>query len=163
MPGGRDPLVHLERMRREIDDLFDDVWARAGFPRRQRAGFRPRVDVYYCGDRGKPTKAVVIAELPGIEVGDVSLEVRGRTLIVSGERVPRDTEGRVYQQVEIEHGRFSREIALGADVDAQQARATYENGMLRIELPLLGQKGGTAAAKQGMAAERAEGEMERET
>ena len=106
MTRGRDTFAHLERMRQEIDDLFDDVWARAGFPRRQRAGFRPRVDVYYCGETGEPSKAVVLAELPGIDVAGVNLEVRGRTLIISGERNPRDTEGRVYQQVEIEHGRF---------------------------------------------------------
>ena len=144
MTRGRDTFAHLERMRQEIDDLFDDVWARAGFPRRQRAGFRPRVDVYYCGEAGEPSKAVVIAELPGIDVAGVNLEVRGRTLIISGERNPHDTEGRVYQQVEIEHGRFSREIALGTDVDAKQARATYEGGMLRIELPLVRPQTGTA-------------------
>jgi HSP20 family protein len=146
MTRGRDTFAHLERMRQEIDDLFDDVWARAGFPRRQRGGFRPRVDVYYCGETGEPSKAVVVAELPGIDVAGVSLEVRGRTLIISGERIHRDTEGRVYQQVEIEHGRFSREIALGTDVDAKQARATYEDGMLRIVLPLVRPPSGTPQA-----------------
>jgi HSP20 family protein len=129
----RDKFTNLERMRREIDDLFDDVWTRAGFPRRQRAGFRPRIDVYYCGD---PPKAIVKAELPGVEVDNVNLEVRGRTLIMSGERTAHDMEGRVYQQVEIEHGPFLREIPLGADVNAEAARATYEDGILRVELPI---------------------------
>ena len=94
MARGRDTFAHLERMRREIDDLFDDVWARAGFPRGQRAGFRPRVDVYYCGETGE-SKAVVKAELPGVDLGGVSLEVRGRTLIISGERRPRHRGARV--------------------------------------------------------------------
>ena len=133
MPSERGKPSNLERMRREIDDLFDDVWGRAGFPRRQRTGFRPRVDVYYCGD---PPKAIVKAELPGVEVDNVNLEVRGRTLIISGERRARDTEGRVYQQVEIEHGPFLREIPLGADVEAERAHATYEDGILRVELPI---------------------------
>ena len=134
MPSQRDKFSNFERMRREIDDLFDDVWQRAGFPRRQRAGFRPRVDVYYCGD---PGKAVIRADLSGIEVENVNLEIRGRTLIISGERRARDTEGRVYQQVEIEHGPFAREISLGVDVDAERARATYEDGVLRVELPII--------------------------
>ncbi len=133
MSGGRDKFSHLERMRREIDDLFDDVWARAGFPHR-RVGFRPRIDVYYCN---RPPQAVVIAELPDVPMESLQLEVRGRTLILAGQRPMRDAEGRVYQQVEIEHGPFVREIPLSADVEAEQARATYEDGMLRVELPLV--------------------------
>ena len=47
-----------------------------------------------------------------------------------------ETEGRVYQQVEIETGPFRRIVRLSADVDAERARATYEDGVLRVELPL---------------------------
>jgi HSP20 family protein len=129
----RDLFANFERMRREIDELFGDVWTRAGLSPRERVGFRPRVDVYYCGD---PSVAVVKAELSGVDINDVSLEVRGRTLIISGERRARDTEGRVYQQIEIEQGPFLREIQLGVDVDAERARATYEDGILRIQLPI---------------------------
>jgi HSP20 family protein len=133
MPKQRDLFANFERMRREIDELFGDVWTRAGLSPRQRVGFHPRVDVYYCGD---PSVAVVKADLSGVHVGDVNLEVRGRTLIISGERRASDTEGRVYQQVEIEQGPFEREIQLGVDVDAEKARATYEDGILRVRLPL---------------------------
>ena len=128
-----DPFANFERMRREIDELFGDVWTRAGFSPRRRVGFSPRVDVYYCGD---PPIAVVKADLSGIDIDDVNLEIRGRVLIISGERRARDTEGRVYQQIEIEHGPFVREIQLGADIAADRARATYEDGVLRVELPI---------------------------
>ncbi len=47
----------------------------------------------------------------------------------------------MYQQLEIERGDFAREISLGADVDAEQARATYEDGILRVELPIVTPKG----------------------
>jgi HSP20 family protein len=43
----------------------------------------------------------------------------------------------VYQQVEIETGPFRRVIELSADVDAEGAKATYDDGILRIELPLV--------------------------
>jgi HSP20 family protein len=146
MTGPRDKFSNLERMRREIDDLFDDVWARAGFPRRHRAAFKPRVDVYYCGE---PSKAIVKVELAGVDTESVNLELRGRTLIISGERKPSETEGRVYQQLEIEHGDFAREISLGADVDAEQARATYEDGILRVELPIVAAKGARRVRMSG--------------
>jgi HSP20 family protein len=48
-----------------------------------------------------------------------------------------ETEGRIYQQVEIETGPFRRVIELSADVNAEGAKATYEDGILRVELPLV--------------------------
>jgi HSP20 family protein len=129
----RDPFANFERMRRQIDELFGDAWTRAGLSQR-RAGFRPLVDVYYSDDE-RP-RAVIKADLSGIATDDLNIEVRGRTLVISGERKARDTEGRVYQQIEIESGQFRREIQLGVEVVAEDARATYEDGILRIEVPL---------------------------
>ena len=117
-------------MRRQIDELFGDFWTRTGL---KRAGFTPRVDVYYCGE---PPTAIVTADLAGIEIGDVNLEIKGRKLVISGERRTHDPEGRVYQQIEIEQGPFEREVELGIDVQADAAKATYEDGILRVELPL---------------------------
>jgi HSP20 family protein len=56
--------------------------------------------------------------------------------VIAGERRGTDTTNCFYQQVEIEHGLFRREIELGTDVDAERARATYENGILRVEVPV---------------------------
>ena len=132
MSVGRDPFASFERMRREIDELFGDVFERSGFaPRR---GFSPRVDVYYCGD---PPKAVIKVDLAGVNIDEVGLEIRGRQLLISGERVTQDAEGRLYQQIEIEQGPFRRVVELGADVDSESAQATYEDGVLRIDIPLV--------------------------
>ena len=68
---------------------------------------------------------------------ELELEIQGRKLILAGTRTgERPHEGDVYQQVEIERGPFRRTIELGADVQADQARARYEDGILRVELPL---------------------------
>jgi HSP20 family protein len=134
MPPERDLFANFERMRREIDELFGDVFERSGFgPGR---AFTPEVDVYYSG---QPPRAVVKAELAGIDIDDVSLEIRGRQLIIAGERRAQEASGRLYQQIEIAHGPFRRIVELGADVEAESAAATYEDGILRIEIPLVQQ------------------------
>ncbi len=131
MPRERDLFANFERMRREMDELFGDVFSRTGFAPRQ--GFSPRVDVYYAGD---PPRAVVKADLAGVDPAEVGLEVKGRELTIVGERRPQRAEGRVFQQVEIPHGPFRRVVGLGADVVADEARATYEDGILRVEIPV---------------------------
>jgi HSP20 family protein len=129
----RDPFADFARMRRDMDQLLGDVWAQTGPTTRRSPGFAPRVDVYYCG---QPRKAIVEAELPGIDLEAVNLEIGGRTLVISGERPVRDVEGRTYQQVELPSGRFRRIVELNADVDAESASATYQDGVLRVEMPL---------------------------
>ncbi len=129
----RDLFANFERMRREMDELFGDVFDRGLGPRR-RGGFVPAVDVYYVGD---PPRAVVRADLAGIDPAQLELEIRGRELILAGQRLaPAADQERLYQQLEIEHGPFRRVVALGADVDADNARASYEDGMLVVELPI---------------------------
>ncbi len=134
MAPDRDLFANFERMRREMDELFGDVFDRRLTPRRH-GGFSPAVDVYYVGD---PPRAIVRADLAGIDPRDVDLEIRGRELVLSGRRRPAEDEDRLYQQLEIEHGPFRRVVALGAEVDAGRAKAVYEDGMLVIELPVLG-------------------------
>ena len=128
----RDLFANFERMRREMDELFGDVFPRSGLTRRQ-PGFSPPVDVYLGGD---PAMVVVKAELAGVDPDQLGLEIQGRELTISGLRRPAEIEGRVYQQLEIEHGPFRRTIALGVDVRADEAHAVYEDGFLRIELPV---------------------------
>jgi HSP20 family protein len=128
----RDLFANFDRMRRDMDELFGDVFERVGLSRR-RAGFLPAVDVAYTSE---PPRAIVTAELAGVEVDDLKLEIQGRKLILTGRRGAADVDGDVYQQVEIERGRFRRIVELGAEVRADQATARYEDGILCVELPL---------------------------
>jgi HSP20 family protein len=133
VPSDRDLFANFEQMRREMDELFGDVFG--GTRTLRRAGFSPAVDVYYLAE---PPRAIVRAELAGVDHKDLTLEIRGRELILAGVRHAERSEGRAYQQLEIERGEFRRVVPLGVEVDADRARADYTNGMLTVELPVLG-------------------------
>jgi HSP20 family protein len=125
----RDLFADFARMRREMDQMLGG----SRYVTRRSSGFSPNVDVYYCGD---PQRAIVKVDLAGVELGEVGIEVSGRHLAVVGKRQLQETEGRVYQQIEIPSGPFRRVVELQVEVDPEKAAATYEDGILRIELPL---------------------------
>jgi HSP20 family protein len=129
----RDLFADFARMRREMDQVMGDSWSRTRYVARRSSGFTPNVDVYYCGD---PQRAIVKVDLAGIDLSQVGIEVSGRHLAITGERHLQETEGRVYQQIEIPSGRFRRVVELQVEVDADRASAAYEEGILRIDLPL---------------------------
>jgi HSP20 family protein len=114
-------------------DLFDYAWSRTRYVHRRTTGFSPNVDVYYVGE---PQRAIVEVDLAGVALSEVGIEVGGRHLAIVGERAMQRTEGRVYQQIEIPSGPFRRVVELQVEVAADEATATYEDGVLRIELPL---------------------------
>lgn len=89
-------------------------------------------------------KVVVRLEVPGMEKSDFNIEVRDDALIVRGEkRFEREaSEGR-YRVLQCAYGTFQRVVPLPAPVIANKAKATYRNGVLKIELP----KAGPAKAK----------------
>jgi HSP20 family protein len=129
----RDLFANFERMRREMDELFGDALQRGGFVRR-RTGSWPAVDIAYASD---PPRAIVTAELAGVDADQLALHIEGRRLVLAGRRGAAAGQGEFYQQVEIERGPFRRVIELGAEVRGEEASARYEDGMLRVELPLV--------------------------
>jgi HSP20 family protein len=126
----RDLFANFDRMRREMDELLGDMLQTSA----RRSGRWPAIDVAYTS---QPPRAVVTADLAGIEIGELELQIEGRTLILAGVRAPARPDGDLYQQVEIERGPFRRVVELAGDVQADRATARYEDGMLRVELPLV--------------------------
>ena len=98
-----------------------------------RRGFQPQCDCYRTDD---PPELHVLLELPGIDPDEVRIEASGTALVVSGVRERPYPAGARYHQVEIEYGAFERRIELAEDVDTDAVTATYDAGMLQIEMPL---------------------------
>ena len=91
--------------------------------------WRPPTDVFENDDT-----YTVRVEIAGMKEEDFSIELDGRFLLVRGFR-PDQPERRAYHQMEIRFGEFSSEIELPGPVKADDVRADYQNGFLRIVLP----------------------------
>ncbi|HVV57883.1 MAG TPA: Hsp20/alpha crystallin family protein [Gaiellaceae bacterium] len=126
---GRDP----DKLQEEIEELFADLWQVPRFSG-LRHGFRPNVDCYHTAD---PHALTVVVELPGVDPATVQVVAGERLLVVAGERRRPHVDGRTYQQMEIEHGVFQRQVRLSEDVDPSRASARYELGVLTITLPVV--------------------------
>lgn len=123
----------IEDLAGEIQELFADMWQVPRFSAGLRQGYRPQADCYRTED---PPALTVVLELPGIDPTSVDVVVTGRVLTVTGERErPRIARAR-YFAMEIEYGHFHRRVDLDEEIDATQATATYDKGMLKIVLPL---------------------------
>ncbi len=122
----------IDRLQGEIEELFADLWQVPRFAG-LRSGFRPAVDCFSTDD---PPQLVLVVELAGVDPESIEIAVEERALTISGERPRPRVAGQVYQQAEIDYGRFERRLALDRDIDAASADASYEAGMLRITLPV---------------------------
>jgi HSP20 family protein len=122
----------IDRMKSEMEELFADL---CQVPRlvARRAGFRPALDVYRTDD---PPAVTVVVELAGIDPGEVDAAVVDGVLIIRGRRSRPARDRRFYQHIEIDYGIFERRVQLNEEVDSEAAKATYENGLLSIHLPL---------------------------
>ena len=131
MGGGK---RNIDELQQEIQELFADLWQVPRFSG-LRAGFRPHVDCYRTKD-----SLTVLVELPGVDPAEIDVVVADGVLYLAGERGRPREDGQVYQQMELDYGPFRRQITLGADVDIEHARATYEKGILKIVLPVAEQR-----------------------
>jgi HSP20 family protein len=122
----------IDRLQGEIEELFADLWQVPRFAG-IRTGFRPAVDCYFTEE---PPELTVLVELAGVDPESIELTAEKRALTISGVRARPRVPGQVYQQAEIEYGRFERRIPLGQDIDADAASAAYDAGLLRITLPV---------------------------
>lgn len=125
-----DPFAELESMRRTMDRLFGETFGRA--PLFDGGDNYFPVDMYETADG-----ITVKASLPGIRPEDVDVSVTGETLTIRGELKPeeREEKGVNWYRRERRYGSFVRQISLPTQVETEKATATFENGVLMLELP----------------------------
>jgi HSP20 family protein len=78
----------------------------------------------------------VQAELPGMEAKDLDISVQNGNLVLQGEKRFEDEENREdYQRVERAYGSFYRVVPLPTEVDEDNVKASFKNGVLEVKLP----------------------------
>jgi len=131
-----DLLREMNQMQRDIDEAFRGF----GLGRLFGPGFGagvglrdwPRINLREDADH-----IFVEALLPGVDPGTIDMNVLGNTLTLAGERFVAEAEGpgRTWHRRERGTGKFLRTIELPVDIDPDQVKAEYRNGLLRVTLP----------------------------
>lgn len=115
----------------DLDNLFESFWAptsgqQADLP------FTPRVDVAEMKDRYE-----IDAELPGVDKKDIEVTLDKGLLTLSAEsryEEKEEKEGRVIRQ-ERRYGKYMRSFNLGTDVNEEDIKAEFKDGLLKLTVP----------------------------
>jgi HSP20 family protein len=120
-------------LQREMNRLFDDFFTRDFFvePFRGMGEWRPALDVAETD-----TAIIVKADLPGLEVKDIDVSLRGDILTIKGQKKEeKEEKTKSYHRVERHFGSFERSVRLPAPVKGDQVEASFKDGVLNIQLP----------------------------
>ena len=120
-----DPFREMTSLQSRVDRLADSLWSG------RSESWVPAVDVFDTAE------AVVLkAELPGMKIADIQIEVDDNVLTIKGERsFEEKVDEERYYRVERRYGSFQRSLALPQGVRADDIRATYEDGILEVTVP----------------------------
>ena len=119
-----------------FDKIFDQLMAKQ-FPTFQEEvgvsfnqGAYPKVNVYEYDD-----KIGIVAEIPGLDKKNVTVEVEDQVLIISGDKHGFDSDGGKCITRELKQSAFTRSFNLGEYLDGSNVSATFKDGMLSISIP----------------------------
>jgi HSP20 family protein len=121
------PFGMMRRMTRELERAAGDLGIRSG-----DAGWLPAVEVSESNG-----KLHVQAELPGLSPEEVRVEIGDNEIVIQGERrVEHEENRRGVRRTEREYGLFYRTIPLPEGAQADQAKASFHNGLLEVTVPV---------------------------
>ena len=116
-----DPLLTLDRMLSRMSSGYQGGSSQMA----------PPMDVYRRGD-----EFVVELDVPGIDPSSIDMTVERNMLTVAGELHPRHEDADEVLVCERPHARFRRQVYLGESLDTENIRANYDNGVLRVTIPV---------------------------
>jgi len=120
----RDLFAELDRLQRQVQQAFEFSPSIRGFT---RGGF-PALNV-----ASTPHSAEIYAFAPGLEAASIHVQLERGVLSISGERAADYGDASVHVNERFA-GRFHRVMALSDDLDPDQVRADYRDGVLHISI-----------------------------
>ena len=128
-----EPFEALNKVQFRINDLFTESFGERVKPTSNTGVWYPPVDILESKD-----SYLLRAEVPGMKKEDFHVEVKERTLTLSGERKADErSNGVKYHSVERLAGKFTRVFSLPKTVKDDGIEATYRDGILEIRVPKL--------------------------
>jgi len=126
----------LDVFHRQFDHLFENLWRGFDLPMfgRYEAPFgamMPRMDVVEDENRFR-----IAVELPGMDEKDVEVVLSDNVLTIKGEKkVETEETEKPYAYMERSYGSFRRSIPLDVEILTDKVEATFDKGVLTIDLP----------------------------
>jgi HSP20 family protein len=119
------PWSELQRLSSQLQSLMGrwDDWPSLG------DAFTPLADIEETDDA-----YLIELELAGVKKDDVTVEVSGRRVTVSGERTERQRTGILRRRTR-SVGRFHYEVTLPSEVDEESVEAGMDAGVLTLRVP----------------------------
>jgi HSP20 family protein len=132
------PFTFMRRFGEEMDRLFDDFgisrdWSTPMFDwaRLPRGMWSPQIEMFERGNQ-----LVLRADLPGLTKDDVKVEFSDEGITIEGERKDEHEEtGEGFYRSERNYGKFYRRIPVPEGVNAESAKANFNNGVLEVTMP----------------------------
>jgi len=134
----RVPVISRDEFLTPFDRMFDTI-VENSFPEiNKQIGVKPfsgtaypKVNVYEYDD-----KVGVIAEIPGLDKKDLSIDVEEGVLTISGNKHGLfDDDGAKVIRRELKHSSFKRQFELGELLDGEKVKASFKDGLLSVEIP----------------------------
>ena len=123
-----DPFREVVALQNRVNSLFREM-NESDNPL-TTASFVPAVYIYEDAK-----KVVLKLEVPGIEEKDLDVRVENNTLTVKGERkFEKEEKEENFHRIERRYGSFYRAFTLPSTVDAEHIGASYNAGVLKLEL-----------------------------
>ena len=125
-----EPFREFNTLQDRMNRLFRDTYGDGRDEALTTSNFAPPVDVYE--DEHNITLKI---EVPGIEEKDIDVRIENNTLTVHGERkFEKEEKEENFRRVERQYGSFTRSFTLPNTIDAEKVQATYDKGILKIQL-----------------------------
>ncbi|MEA3407463.1 MAG: Hsp20/alpha crystallin family protein [Chloroflexota bacterium] len=125
-----EPFRDMMTLREAMDRLFEESFVR---PRRrweaEEMRYNVPMDVYETDE-----EVIVTVAVPGVDPDSMDITVEGNTLNIRGE-VEGPLENVDYVLQERPYGTFNRSVQLNAPVDANKAEASFDQGILTLQIP----------------------------